>query len=136
MTSRRSYETRNRVCDMLLKVAGPYAPSHVIILYYNRLEQRFVRAVEGISNFDTLRLVLWEDDMPDVMRIDGVFNEGGYRYVCSRIKSSEITPQELSDLKKAKAAYEILNEMRKLVNAAKKGDGVKVNRILNKGATV
>ena len=68
MTSRRSYETRNRVCDMLLKVAGPYAPSHVIILYYNRLEQRFVRAVEGISNFDTLRLVLWEDDMPDHFR--------------------------------------------------------------------
>ena len=62
------------------------------------------------------------------------FNRDGYDYVCKRIRSPETTAQELSDLKKVKRAYDLMDEFRQLVVAAQRGNWTKVNAILSKGA--
>ena len=134
MTSQESYELRNQVSEVLFRVIGPYAPPEAIMSYWNGTQRRWVRNLEGISDKSMLLLVSYNERMREDRGSSETFNRQGYEYVCKRIKSPEVTPQEVSDLKKVKRAYDIMDEFRQLIIAAQKGNVVKVNQILSKGA--
>ena len=82
-----------------------------------------------------LLLVSYNERMRSERNDPETFNRQGYEYVCKRIKSPEVTPQEVSDLKRVKRAYDLMDEFRQLIVAAQRNDMVRVNRILSKGAT-
>ena len=126
----------NQILEVLFRVIGPYAPPEAIIAYWKTINQRWVRNLDGISDKSMLLLVSYNERMRSERNDPETFNRQGYEYVCKRIKSPEVTPQEVSDLKRVKRAYDLMDEFRQLIVAAQRNDMVRVNRILSKGATV
>ncbi len=125
----------NQILEVLFRVIGPYAPPEAIIAYWKAINQRWVRNLVGISDKSMLLLVSYNERMRSERNDPETFNRQGYEYVCKRIKSPEVTPQEVSDLKRVKRAYDLMDEFRQLIVAAQRNDMVRVNRILSKGAT-
>ncbi len=125
----------NQILEVLFRVIGPYAPPEAIIAYWKTINQRWVRNLDGISDKSMLLLVSYNERMRSERNDPETFNRQGYEYVCKRIKSPEVTPQEVSDLKRVKRAYDLMDEFRQLIVAAQRNDMVRVNRILSKGAT-
>lgn len=125
----------NQILEVLFRVIGPYAPPEAIIAYWKTINQRWVRNLDGISDKNMLLLVSYNERMRSERNDPETFNRQGYEYVCKRIKSPEVTPQEVSDLKRVKRAYDLMDEFRQLIVAAQRNDMVRVNRILSKGAT-
>ena len=125
----------NQILEVLFRVIGPYAPPEAIIAYWKAINQRWVRNLDGISDKSMLLLVSYNERMRSERNDPETFNRQGYEYVCKRIKSPEVTPQEVSDLKRVKRAYDLMDEFRQLIVAAQRNDMVRVNRILSKGAT-
>lgn len=125
----------NQILEVLFRVIGPYAPPEAIIAYWKTINQRWVRNLDGISDKSMLLLVSYNERMRSERNDPETFNRQGYEYVCKRIKSPEVTPQEVSDLKRVKRAYDLMDESRQLIVAAQRNDMVRVNRILSKGAT-
>ncbi len=134
MTSRTTSELGNQVSSKLFGIIGPYAPPEAIMTYWNGLQSRWVRNLDGIKDKTMLLMVCYNDRMRSERGDPETFNRDGYDYVCKRIKSPETTAQELSDLKKVKRAYDLMDEFRQLVVAAQRGNWTKVNAILSKGA--
>ena len=134
MTSLTTLELGNQVSKKLFTVIGPYAPPEAIMTYWNGLQRRWVDNIDGISDKSMLLMVCYNDKMRSERNDPETFNKAGYEYVCKRIKSPEVTPREISDLKKVKRAYDLMDEFRQLVVAAQKGNWTKVNAILSKGA--
>lgn len=124
----------NQILEVLFRVIGPYAPPEAIIAYWKTINQRWVRNLDGISDKSMLLLVSYNERMRSERNDPETFNRQGYEYVCKRIKSPEVTPQEVSDLKRVKRAYDLMDEFRQLIVAAQRNDMVRVNRILSKGA--
>lgn len=125
----------NQILEVLFRVIGPYAPPEAIIAYWKTINQRWVRNLDGISDKSMLLLVSYNERMRSERNDPETFNRQGYEYVCKRIKSPEVTPQEVSDLKRVKRAYDLMDEFRQLIVATQRNDMVRVNRILSKGAT-
>ncbi len=125
----------NQILEVLFRVIGPYAPPEAIVAYWKAINQRWVRNLDGISDKSMLLLVSYNERMRSERNDPETFNRQGYEYVCKRIKSPEVTPQEVSDLKRVKRAYDLMDEFRQLIIAAQRNDMVRVNRILSKGAT-
>lgn len=125
----------NQILEVLFRVIGPYAPPEAIIAYWKTINQRWARNLDGISDKSMLLLVSYNERMRSERNDPETFNRQGYEYVCKRIKSPEVTPQEVSDLKRVKRAYDLMDEFRQLIVAAQRNDMVRVNRILSKGAT-
>lgn len=125
----------NQILEVLFRVIGPYAPPEAIVAYWKAINQRWVRNLDGISDKSMLLLVSYNERMRSERNDPETFNRQGYEYVCKRIKSPEVTPQEVSDLKRVKRAYDLMDEFRQLIVAAQRNDMVRVNRILSKGAT-
>ena len=125
----------NQILEVLFRVIGPYAPPEAIIAYWKTINQRWVRNLDGISDKSMLLLVSYNERMRSERNDPETFNRQGYEYVCKRIKSPEVTPQEVSDLKRVKRAYDLMDEFRQLIVAAQRNDMVRVNRILSQGAT-
>lgn len=125
----------NQILEVLFRVIGPYAPPEAIIAYWKTINQRWVRNLDGISDKSMLLLVSYNERMRSERNDPETFNRQGYEYVCKRIKSPEVTPQEVSDLKRVKRAYDLMDEFRQLIVAAQRNDMVRVNCILSKGAT-
>ena len=125
----------NQILEVLFRVIGPYAPPEAIIAYWKTINQRWVRNLDGISDKSMLLLVSYNERMRSERNDPETFNRQGYECVCKRIKSPEVTPQEVSDLKRVKRAYDLMDEFRQLIVAAQRNDMVRVNRILSKGAT-
>lgn len=124
----------NQILEVLFRVIGPYAPPEAIIAYWKTINQRWVRNLDGISDKSMLLLVSYNERMRSERNDPETFNRQGYEYVCKRIKSPEVTPQEVSDLKRVKRAYDLMDEFRQLIVAAQRNDMVRVNSILSKGA--
>lgn len=125
----------NQILEVLFRVIGPYAPPEAIIAHWKTINQRWVRNLDGISDKSMLLLVSYNERMRSERNDPETFNRQGYEYVCKRIKSPEVTPQEVSDLKRVKRAYDLMDEFRQLIVAAQRNDMVRVNRILSKGAS-
>ena len=125
----------NQILEVLFRVIGPYAPPEAIVAYWKAINQRWVRNLDGISDKSMLLLVSYNERMRSERNDPETFNRQGYEDVCKRIKSPEVTPQEVSDLKRVKRAYDLMDEFRQLIVAAQRNDMVRVNRILSKGAT-